>query len=105
MKKMCGTMKARKYEFRSRNADARVHRRTRSVPPVRRWDAPDSFRIARYDHAARTGVPQEGRRQPPPARAETEGQAFRFPRPCRDLLERLLRSEERRVGKECRARW
>ena len=77
------------YENRTCNAVARVHRRPRGLPPIRRRHTADPLRFARHVHAARARLSQEGGSKSESARAETEGQAFRFPRPCRLERRRL----------------
>src|ERR1017187_2388645 len=68
----------RVYGYRSRNAVAGVPRRNGSLPALR---CACRFRAGRptlTTEAPRTRVPQEGRREPEPARAEAEGQLFGF---------------------------
>src|SRR5665213_1139572 len=74
-------MKESQHE--TRFAVAGMPRRAGGISPIRQCSAPCSFRSTLHAGATRARIPQEGRRQSESARAETEGQAFRFPRPCR----------------------
>src|SRR5579863_8961670 len=91
---------------------SRVSGRTSSFISFRPGIALSSFRSAISHHAPGKGVSQKGGRESKPPRPETEGQAFRLPRFNRLVDSRGLppssdefRSEERRVGEECRSRW
>ena len=76
-------MKVERNENRSQDYSAGMPRGAGSISPIRRERPSGTFCSTRTDRAPRAGIPQEGRSEPKPARAETEGQAIRFPRPCR----------------------
>lgn len=65
-----------KEEYGKQVSITRVYRRARSIPQVRRRSEEHSFRSALYTSEARKSLSQEGRCEPEPTRAETEGQAF-----------------------------
>ena len=72
-----------RYEDGSHNANAGMHRRPGSIAPVRRRRETDSSGAALHNCATRTCVPKASGSQSTSARPEAEGQAFRFPLPCR----------------------
>lgn len=77
-------MKPTEYENRTRNAVARLPRRTGRVSAIRRRRAADSFSATFNACASRTRLQEEIRREPEPTWTETQGQALglgpRFPR-------------------------
>jgi len=75
--------KERQYEDRSSDAVAGMHRRARSLSPVRRRYETDSFCPPFHTCATRTRVQKEVAAESTPARPQAKGQAFvgpRFPR-------------------------
>src|SRR5712692_7139276 len=62
---------------------SRMSGRTRSFISFRPGIALSSFRSAISHHTPGKGVSQKGGRESKPPWSETEGQAFRFPRPSR----------------------
>lgn len=93
----------REHEDRSRNAVARVHRRTGSIPPIRRRYDSDSFRSSFHACTPRTRIQEESSGESESERTQAKGQAFglgpRFPR--HGLVDRFrpqLLASEFRIG-------
>jgi hypothetical protein len=75
---ICATMKARTHEARVCSAPARVQRRQGSISPFRHHNAKAAFGVTCRDAAQGSRIPQAVACEPPQARAEAKGQAFRF---------------------------
>jgi hypothetical protein len=68
------------YETRCVYPVTGVHSRTGGVPQVRSRDTGHSFRTPLHASPSRESISREGECKSEPTRAETKGQAFRFPR-------------------------
>ena|ERR1019366_1442653 len=80
-------MKARKHEYRRRDTDARMHRRTRSIRALRCARGRCAGYAALTDRTTPAGLSQEGGSESEPARPEAEGQLFCFFGPRGRFLE------------------
>src|SRR5213594_3783733 len=74
----CAMMEVRTHENPTRNAVTRVRRRPGSLRAIRRAGRLRARHTALVDQTPPAGLPQEGRREPKPARPETKSHAFRF---------------------------